>query len=58
MTLNAKNTINSLFNYYMNNFDLVSDHYKIEVDRPRAVADFISGMTDRFALKINKSLNN
>ena len=58
MTLNAKSIINNLFIYYLNNFDLVSDQYKKNIDRPRAVADFISGMTDRYAIKTNKSLNN
>ena len=46
-------------NYYINNFDqlpkdwLLQDKYE---DKNRIICDYISGMTDRFAFKLYKSI--
>ena len=34
----------------------MSEDFRTAVDRPRAVADYIAGMTDRFALKEHQKL--
>ena len=56
MSTQAHETIQSLFDYYMNHFDLVPKDYQMDDNQERTVADFISGMTDRFAIQIHKSL--
>ena len=57
MTRNAQKVIVDLFNYYVDNFDALPNDYKIREKKYRSVADFLSGMTDRFANEIHKSLN-
>ena len=57
MTSNAQRIIVDLFNYYADNFQALPSDYKIQEDKYRSIADFLSGMTDRFANDIHKSLN-
>ena len=57
MTSNAQRIIVDLFNYYDDNFEALPDHYKIHEKKYRSIADFLSGMTDRFASEAHKSLN-
>jgi dGTPase len=56
MTSNAQRIIVDLFNYYADNFEALPDHYKIHEKKQRSIADFLSGMTDRYANNIHKSL--
>jgi dGTPase len=49
MTSNAQKIIINLFNYYDNNFEALPDNYKIHEKKYRSIADFLSGMTDRYA---------
>ena len=57
MTNNAQKIIINLFNYYDNNFDALPNDYIVHDKKYRSIADFLSGMTDRFADDIYKSLN-
>jgi dGTPase len=57
MSIEAHATIKHLFDHHMNHFDLVPQDYLIDDNPERAVADFISGMTDRFAINLRKTLN-
>jgi dGTPase len=57
MTSNANKIITDLFNYYNDNFDALPVDYMIPDKKHRSIADFLSGMTDRFANHIHKSLN-
>jgi dGTPase len=57
MARNAQKIIINLFNFYDNNFDALPNDYKTHEKKYRSIADFLSGMTDRFADDINKSLN-
>jgi len=57
MTSNAEKIIVDLFNYYTENFATLPKDYKIHEKKYRSIADFLSGMTDRFATEIHKSLN-
>lgn len=57
MTDNAHKIIVDLFNYYVDHFDALPNDFKIEEKKFRSIADFLSGMTDRFAEEIHKSLN-
>ena len=57
MTSNAQRIIVDLFNYYDNNFEALPNDYKIQEKKYRSIADFLSGMTDRFANNMYKSLN-
>ena len=43
-------------NHYRNNINLVPKDYQIDHHPERAVADFVSGMTDRFAINLYESL--
>jgi len=56
MSIQAHEMIKVLFDYYMNNFELVPKDYQIDHHPERAVADFVSGMTDRFAINLYESL--
>lgn len=56
MSRNAQRIIVDLFKYYDNNFEAVPNDYKIQ-EKYRSIADFLSGMTDRFAGDVHKSLN-
>ena len=56
MTSNAQRIIADLFNYYADNYEVLPDHYKIHEKKHRSIADFLSGMTDRFANEMHKSL--
>ena len=57
MTTNAQRIIVDLFNYYADNFEALPSDYKIYEKKYRSIADFLSGMTDRFANNMYKSLN-
>ncbi len=56
MSIQAHEMITMLFDHYRNNIDLVPKDYQIDHHPERAVADFVSGMTDRFAINIHESL--
>ena len=56
MSTQAHEMITMLFDHYRNNIDLVPKDYLIDHHPERAVADFVSGMTDRFAINIHESL--
>ena len=56
MTFQAHEIIHLLFNHHMHHLELVPKDYHIDDNPERAVADYISGMTDRFAINLHKSL--
>ncbi len=56
MTIQAHEMIKVLFDYYMNHLELVPKDYQMDDHPERAVADFVSGMTDRFAINLYESL--
>lgn len=48
----AKKIVEELYNYYLSNFNEIEDSFKYKTDSPqRAVADYIAGMTDRYAIQ-------
>jgi len=48
----AKKVVSELFEYYMLNFKMIEDSAKdSSASRERVVADYIAGMTDRYALQ-------
>ena len=57
MTSDAQKIITDLFNYYDNNYEAIPVDYRISHKKYRSIADFLSGMTDRFANNTHKSLN-
>ena len=59
MSLAASTTIKKLFNYYMNDLNAIpTDFRRAKEDTDaRLVADYIAGMTDRFALEIVQQIN-
>ena len=56
MSIQAHETVEVLFNHYMNHLELVPEDYQMDDHPERAVADFVSGMTDRFAINLYQSL--
>lgn len=52
----ARDVVRELFAIYLDEPDRMSDEFRKTRDRPRAVADYIAGMTDRFALKEHQRL--
>jgi dGTPase len=58
MTDNARRVIRDLFQVFMADPALipVQYHQSAEVDQPRAVTDYIAGMTDRYALREHQRL--
>jgi dGTPase len=56
MTNNAQKIIMDLFSYYDENYEVLPTDYKIDDKKYRSIADFLAGMTDRFANDVHKSL--
>jgi dGTPase len=56
MTCNAQRVIVDLFNYYDDHYEALPGDHKIHEKKYRSIADFLSGMTDRFANEMHKSL--
>jgi dGTPase len=52
----ARDVVRALFAIYVDRPAEMSEEFQQAVDRPRAVADYIAGMTDRFALKEHQRL--
>lgn len=55
----AKELLESLFDYYVKNPEKLPDSYKRNLDDegvPRCVCDYISGMTDRYAIDLYRQL--
>ena len=57
--LNYSHDCQNMFTFMQqnNNFEALPNDYKIHKKKYRSIADFLSGMTDRFANEIHKSLN-
>ena len=58
MTDKAVKTIEGLFKVYMDDINLIpSDYQPIgREEKPRVIADYIAGMTDRYAIREYKKL--
>ena len=58
MTDKAAKTIEGLFELYMDDLSLIpSDYQSIgKEEKPRVIADYIAGMTDRYAIREYKKL--
>ncbi len=55
----ANRLLSALFNYFINNVDKLPDLYKklLETtDKEQVVCDYVSGMTDRYAVNVFKSI--
>lgn len=53
----VERVVEELFNYYVENPHLLADHNKKAGENPeRAAADYVAGMTDRYALKLYKKM--
>jgi dGTPase len=52
----ARTVVRELFATYLDRPAEMSDEFTTAKDRPRAVADYIAGMTDRFALREHQRL--
>ena len=51
-----KKIVNKLFNKIKNKSKKFLNADQLKNDPNRAIADFISGMTDRYAINLNKSI--
>ncbi len=58
MSAKAERIIQELFHAFMQNVELMPDEHQAaaKADQPRAVADYIAGMTDRFAIREHRRL--
>jgi dGTPase len=58
MTQKARSVINELFSAFLADSRLLPPQYQrmAETDKPRAIADYIAGMTDRYAMKEHRRL--
>jgi len=55
--LKSERVIKELFEYYCQNHHLLADYHNLaDDDHERTAADYVAGMTDRFALKTYKKL--
>ena len=54
----ARKIIEDLFEAFMNDPRLLPPQYlaRCSEDKPRAIADYIAGMTDRYAMKEHRRL--
>jgi dGTPase len=55
-TNRAREVVRELFAIYLSRPGEMSEEFQATADRPRAVADYIAGMTDRFALREHQRL--
>jgi len=58
MTTKAKRVLRDLFIAFLEDPRLLPPQYqaRANVDQPRAIADYIAGMTDRYAIKEHRRL--
>jgi dGTPase len=56
MTSKARRIINDLYLAFVNDPRMLPLQYQSEGDQPRRVADYIAGMTDRYAMKEHRRL--
>lgn len=58
MSAKAARIVRELFTGFYDNVGLLPDEFQAyaEIDKPRAVADYIAGMTDRFAIREHRKL--
>ncbi len=58
MTDKARRIIKDLFDAFMGDARLLPPQYQVraQADKPRAIADYIAGMTDRYAMKEHRRL--
>ena len=58
MTDKARRIINDLFAAFMSDPRLLPPQYqqRAREDKPRAIADYIAGMTDRYAIREHRRL--
>lgn len=58
MSAKAERIITELFNAFMSNVELMPEEHQLAAkeNQPRAVADYIAGMTDRFAIREHRRL--
>jgi dGTPase len=52
----ARDVVRDLFTLYLARPQEMSEEFQAAAHRPRAVADYIAGMTDRFALREHQRL--
>jgi dGTPase len=55
-TSQAQKVVRDLFDAYLNSPQEMSSDFSARQETPRAVADYIAGMTDRFAAKEHERL--
>lgn len=58
MTQNAKSTVALIFKYFENNLNKLPNSYQNKEDPYLGLSDYISGMTDRFALDLAAKFKN
>ena len=58
MSTKGRRIVGELFGAFMSDARLLPPQYqaKADIDRARAVADYISGMTDRYAMREHRRL--
>jgi dGTPase len=58
MSAKAERIVTELFSGFINNIGLLPQEFQqyAEADKPRAVADYIAGMTDRYAIREHRKL--
>jgi len=58
MSAKAARIVRELFTVFFDNTGLLPNEFQsyAEIDKPRAVADYIAGMTDRFAIREHRKL--
>ena len=55
--ITARNIIGALYDHFSDNLDEIPDEYSLRSESPKmAVADYISGMTDRYAIRLGEQL--
>lgn len=58
MSAKAERIIHELFSGFIENVGLLPNEFQVyaKIDKPRAVADYIAGMTDRYAIREHRKL--
>jgi dGTPase len=52
----SKQIINKIFTYYMNNYPKIANKFNNNYSKERNISDYISGMTDKYAIDLYNSI--
>lgn len=53
----SRQIISKIFNYYLTNYEKIAKRFDNQYSRERNISDYISGMTDKYAIDLYNSIS-